>query len=107
MPGPWDLTLTLVIAGSAALLTASAAAAVVVQRMWADRRSQLWDRIDKALTLATSTDDETRAVGMLLVEELVKSNRLKWSEAPPARLTKFDKHLLTEVSTALGPKEPR
>ncbi len=107
MAGPWDLTLTLVVAGGAAILTAAVAVAVVVQRMWADRRAQLWGRIEKALTLATSDADDTRTVGMLLVEDLAKSNRLKRSEAPPARISEWDRNMLIEVTKVLGPKEPR
>ncbi|TCU82271.1 hypothetical protein EDF52_11370 [Curtobacterium sp. PhB42] len=44
---------------------------------------------------------------MLLVEDLAKSNRLKRSEAPPARISEWDRNMLIEVTKVLGPKEPR
>ncbi|MEK6310551.1 MAG: hypothetical protein V4737_14365 [Curtobacterium sp.] len=97
-PGPWDLTLTLVVAGGAAILTAAGVVIAVVQRHRADARVQLWNRMQWMLSLAADPDDDARAIGMAAIEQLLDSDDHAGSAGPPVKLRKYDRRLLRHAA---------
>jgi hypothetical protein len=99
--GPWDLTLPLVITIAAAILTAAGVIVVVLQRRSADARVQLWNRMEWALGLAASSDEDARAIGMNAIESLLDSDERRRGYRPPAKLTGYDRRLLRQAATVV------
>lgn len=102
---PWSFgttqLITLVVAGLAftGVLTSA------VLRWRADRRDELWKRIEWAVNLSWHEQDHARAAGSLALELLLDGLRHSEPAQPPSRLTAFDVRHIRLVIKALEIKE--
>lgn len=93
--------ITLVVAGLAftGVLTSA------VLRWRADRRDELWKRIEWAVNLSWHDQAHARAAGSLALELLLAGSRRTDAPQPPSRLTSFDVGHIELVINALEDKE--
>lgn len=101
LAAPWQWTLPLLITVLLGVATAIGIIATIVQKSRADRRQQLWNRMQWALNAMTSTEEETAVIGYLAVQHLADSQQLDKKHQPPIPLTKYDQQLLSQSLRAL------
>lgn len=91
-PGPWHFTLAMLITLIAAVLAAAGVGVAVWQRFWADRQTQLWNRMEWALGLVTAPsdadadeEDKRRAIGLLVLARIQTEAKTAEDEAAAIR----------------------
>lgn len=97
LAGPWQWTLPLLITVLIGAATAVGVVWTLIQKHRADRRQQLWNRMQWALDALISSDPDTAMVGALAVNHLVKSSSRPKGSQPPIALTQYDVDLLEQA----------
>lgn len=94
LAGPWQWTLPLLITVLIGAATAFGVVWTLIQKHRADRRQQLWNRMQWALNALISGDPDTAVVGALAVDHLARSSSRPKGSQPPIALTQYDVELL-------------
>lgn len=101
LAAPWQFTLPLLITALLGLATVIGVVVTLIQKHISDRRQQLWNRMQWALTAMTSSDPDAAVIGYLAVQHLVDSGQLPRKQRPPIALTTYDVQLLSQSLRAL------
>lgn len=102
MAAPWQWTLPLLITVILGAATAVGVIWTIVQRHRADRRQQLWNRMQWALDAATSEEEVRAFVGALAIEHLLEADEhAEKYGGPPIKMTTYDVDLLDRTFKGL------